>query len=352
MQIVKKSAKILLSIAIATLFLWLAFKDIRIDKLLTYLQNISYTWLLPFIPSTLLAHYFRSERWRLVLEEENYTANRLTLFAGVMFGYTMNYVFPRAGEISRSVYVARKEDLSSTSLVGTVIVERIIDMISMLMIMAFVTIYIIADVDMLRQIFGEGTIDWLQQFTRWQVVVKYFLYAVIFAVLLYGLIKLLDKAADRVQFLGTIRDKFQHFNRMLIQGFLAIRNVEQWGLFLLYTVLIWIGYVCMTYFPFWMFDLQNTYDLGLVEALTVTVISSIGIILPSPGGVGTYHYFVKQALLILFAVPAVTGLAYAIVTHAMMLILVVVSTGIILLLDKWLSTGTVVNISDLTTDIK
>ncbi len=125
---------------------------------------------------------------------------------------------------------------------------------------------------------------------------------------------------------------------MFKNGLLAARDVERWWLFILYTVLIWLCYTLMTYIPFWMFDMQEVYNLDMLDALVITVISAIGIAIPSPGGLGTYHYFVKQSLLVLFAVPAVTGIAYATVTHGVMVLFVSSITPIFLFIDKLRST--------------
>src|SRR5699024_4497390 len=125
---------------------------------------------------------------------------------------------------------------------------------------------------------------------------------------------------------------------MFKEGVLSARKVDRWWLFLFYTAMIWFCYTLMTYIPFWMFDLQATYHLDLLDALVITVISAIGIAIPSPGGLGTYHYFVKQSLLVLFSVPAVTGIAYATITHASMVIFVASITPVVLFIDKLRST--------------
>jgi len=99
--------------------------------------------------------------------------------------------------------------------------------------------------------------------------------------------------------------------------------------------LIWWCYILMSYIPFWMFNMQHVYGLGILQAVTITVVSSIGIAIPSPAGLGTYEYFVKKTLVVLFSVPAVTGLAYATITHATTILMVVIFTPITFAIDKW-----------------
>jgi hypothetical protein len=152
---------------------------------------------------------------------------------------------------------------------------------------------------------------------------------------MYAMVKVIQQLSARVEkvhwWVKRAKEVFSQFK----DGLLAVREVKRWWLFIFYTFLIWTCYTLMSYIPFWMFDMQDVYGLGILEAITITVISAIGIAIPSPGGLGTYHYFVKQSLLVLFAVPAVTGLAYATVTHAATVAMVVLLTPIMLAVDKW-----------------
>lgn len=333
----KKVLRFLISVAIGGLFLWLAFMNVEVGKLMEYFQTMNYVWLLPFALSTLLAHLFRALRWRLLISEHSNAPRKIVLFSGVMVGYLLNYVFPRLGEVSRSAYVGRRENLSISNLVGTVILERAIDLVCMFLLMTVVFIYVIADLNVLRRLFGGQTVDLMAWLVQPHVIVSGVIILALIIPLGYYVAKLSVRWGRKISFISPYVEKVQRLVRMFIDGLLAVRKVEHWGWFLLYTTLIWLGYVFMTYFPFGMFDMHETYNLGLLDALTVTIISSLGIALPSPGGVGTYHWFVKQALLVLFMVPAVTGLAYALVLHGVMFILVVVSTPLIILFERlWL----------------
>ena len=340
----KKIVRFLLSILIGGFFLWLAFQNVDLGKLWEYFQTINYFWLLPFATATLLSHFFRALRWKLLITECQNPPRSPVLFSGVMVGYLFNYVFPRLGEISRSAYVGKRENLSVSNLVGTVILERAIDLACMFLLMATVFVYVIADLNILRSLFGGETIDWMTWLAQPRVILIGILVLAVALPLAYYLARFLVRLATKSNLLKPAADRIKKIIYMFVDGLLAIRKVKKWGRFLLYTLFIWVGYVLMTYFPFGMFDMHETYELGLLDALSVTVISSIGIALPSPGGVGTYHYFVKQALLVLFAVPAVTGLAFAIVLHGTMLILVVVSTPLIVLAERlWIKYSGSVN---------
>lgn len=334
----KRLLKIGLALSLGALFMWLAFRNVRLQEVFEYAKRIQFGWIIPFAISALCSHVFRAERWRLLIEHDKKELDRVTLISGVLVGYLMNIVGPRLGEVSRPVYVARKEGLSSSKLMGTIVLERIIDVIVMAFLMGVVSVYLISDVNLLSKIFGEQTINFL---TNKSGLVSYGWVALfVLLMALGGYIGL-----KIVLFLGTKFDALQEWidraKEVLFKfkdGVLSARKVEHWGLFVTYTLLIWFCYTLMTYIPFWMFDMQEVYDLDMLDALVITVISAIGIAIPSPGGIGTYHYFVKQSLLVLFAVPAVTGIAYATITHAAMVIFVASVTPIFLFVDKWRST--------------
>lgn len=334
MKKLRSWVKITVSAILGILFLWLAFRNVKLEELLQYFDIIQYGWILPFTIVVLTAHYFRAERWNLLIQERDSNPHRMTLFSGVMIGYLLNLVFPRLGEVTRPVYVARRENLSSSNLIGTIVLERVIDMITLILLMSFVFVYIIADVQVLQNIFGEATVSFFHDFFQFYQLMYVIGGLLAVAAVSYGIYRGLHLLARRVDMLDRLLTHMRKLIRTFIDGLFAVREVKHWGRFLGFTAVIWICYILMTYIPFWMFDMQQEYQLGMVEALSVTVISAIGIIIPTPGGIGTYHYFVKQSLLILFAVPAVTGLAYATVTHAVMMLVIIVSTPIIVILER------------------
>ena len=115
---------------------------------------------------------------------------------------------------------------------------------------------------------------------------------------------------------------------------LAIRQLDNWLLFIVYTALIWVCYITMTYLPFFMFDMTEMYNLTYTDAIVLTVVSTVGLSIPTPGGVGSYHIFIKLALLYFYAVPEITGLAYATIAHASTIVVVGISSPLLLVMEK------------------
>ncbi len=331
----KKSLKIIVTLAIGGFFLWLAFRNVEIEKVWRHITNISYTWILPFAGVVLLSNIVRAERWRLLIEHEKEDIEGVTLVAGVLTGYLFNMVTPRLGEVSRPVYVARRENLSSSKMFGTIVLERIIDLATLILLLITVFVYLIADYSLLEQIFGEEALSFFTEGIGLSTTLNIIIWIAIAFAAGYLAAKGVQLLRGRVEKVDQWIEELKEFYVKFKDGLFALRQVHRWWLFIIYTALLWSCYTLMTYIPFHMFNMITVYDLSILDALAITVISAIGISIPSPGGIGTYHYFVKQALLVLFAVPAVTGLAYATVTHAATGLLVIVYTPIALGIDKW-----------------
>lgn len=334
----KKILKIGLALSLGGLFLWLAFRNVPLRELWDYAQNISYDWILPLVLTSLASHILRAERWRLLIEHDKKDLSRVTLISGVLVGYLLNVVGPRLGEVTRPVYVAKRENLSTSKLMGTIVLERIIDLATMIFLMLVISVYLIADLSLLDQIFGDETMHFLTEGYTYVTVLWVLLFVGLVALGSFIMVKIARALGRRFEGIQIWIDRFEEALKMFKDGLLSVREVQRWWLFIAYTLLMWLGYVLMTYIPFWMFDMHEIYQLDMLDALVITVISAIGIAIPSPGGIGTYHYFVKQTLLVLFAVPAVVGLAYATITHASMIIIVSCFTPVFLAIDKFIST--------------
>lgn len=328
-----KFLKILISVAIAALFLWLAFRNVELSEILEASQGMSWGWLFPFAIALATAHYIRAERWRMLFNDGGAIPHRFTLFTGVMFGYLTNIPFPRLGEVTRPIYVARQVGESNSKIIGTIVLERIVDVVSMLMIMAFVGIFMVSDPEILTRLFKVDVTDP----EVYALILKWLaIGGAGFTVVGFSLFKLITYFSKESGKIGGFLTKVREIARSFFQGVLAVRKLKNWPVFILYTALIWIIYILMIYIPFWMFDMQLTYELSFADAVVLTMVSAVGISIPTPGGIGSYHLFITYSLFVLYAVPEATGLAFATITHAATLLLVMIISPVCLAIDKFI----------------
>lgn len=320
--------KITASIVVGVLFLWLAFRNVEFSELWNQISKVSFYWLPFFVVSLVFSHYLRAERWRLLMAKEGEHIGRTTLFAGVMLGYVVNNLVPRLGEISRPVYVARKEDISSGNLIGTIVAERFFDLLTMFFLVAVTALLLVSDLDLFQEVFGVQNWTW-KQFV-WIPVL--FVVLLIGMVAFYRLMIFLDqkKALTNPVILRIIAAA-----KSFGEGMISLRRVKSWPRFLIYTAGIWTGYILMTYLPFYMMDMQMVFGLTVPDGIVLTVVSSIGVSIPTPAAVGSYHLFIQQSLHLLYDVPLVQALTYATVTHAVTVLSVFVIGPISLWWDKY-----------------
>jgi len=331
----KRVLNIAISLIVAGLFIWLAARTVDPTEFREQFSQVSFHWLPLFIVVLLASHFLRAERWRLLLHRDvKEKIPRSTLFAGVMFGYFMNVLVPRLGEVSRPVYVARKHRLSSGNLLGTIVLERLIDVCTMFLLMGIVALTLTREFDLLEQLLGISSWNWYTYMVP--PIIMLTIAGLIWA--FYKTLIYLDKTRN---FTNPLLRKIIDISRSFGEGMVSIRNIDNWPGFLLLTAGIWFGYICMIYIPYSMLNLGDAYGLTLQSAVVLTVVSSIGVSIPTPAGIGSYHLLMQQSMWLLYGVPLATGLTFATVAHAVTIILILAIGPLSLWFDKYytLKTG-------------
>lgn len=323
-----KYLNIAVSVLIAVLLLWLAFRNIDFGELWEQMKSVSFYWLPFFLITTIISHLLRAERWRHLLPDDYNHISRSTLFAGVMLGYFVNNLVPRLGEVSRPVYVAKKSDVSAGNLVGTIVAERLFDILVLFFLIFITVALLLSDTAEVKQLFG---------FESWSgfyylILPAAFLVLLIAIWLFYRLILWID---EKELFKNNAIRKVLSSAKSFGEGMVSLNKVRNWPLFLALTAGIWIGYILMTFLPFYMMNMQDQFALGLHEAVVITVVSSVGVSIPTPAAIGSYHLLVQQALWLLYSVPLAMALTYATVVHACTMLIVFLVSPVALWWDKY-----------------
>jgi uncharacterized protein (TIRG00374 family) len=300
--------KYAVSIGLTVLFLYLAFRGTDVEALRRSLAGANYWWMVLNLAVLLVAHVVRAWRWGYLLDPVKPGISLRNLFSGVMIGYFMNNVLPRAGELVRPYAIGRLEGISKSAALGTIVVERIMDTATFLALVALLPLIYDGP---LRESF-----PWLQQTGMVIGLALLALLGVIVTLMLRRdwatrAVTMLEKALP-----GRFRGRAAGYVHSFLDGFLFLTRPGKFALIFLQSVVIWALYAAMTYLAFFAFGLER--QLGMRAALVVLAISSIGVAVPTPGATGPYHFFTSQTLMRLFSVPEDVALSYATVTHAVM----------------------------------
>lgn len=276
----------------------------------------NYTWLIIALVFAIASHITRALRWNLLINSLNYKTKVSSTFYAVMIGYLANTAVPRMGEFVRCGALSKKEKIPFNALFGTVISERIFDLITLGVIIFLVIVFQLKSLgSFLSTTFGSF---FQNLFSNIQSIAIFSVTVIIAMAIIIFVIRLLKEKIIGLPFYGKIRV----FLDGLSDGIKTIMRLRQKWRFLIYTVLIWTFYALMVYFPVLM--LPETSHLNFVDALTILAIGSLGIVAPVPGGIGAYHFIVKAILVELYGIGGNAAGSFAAITHAGQTILNVV----------------------------
>lgn len=304
-------------LTLAVVLLWLSFRGIKLRDLWVSLSKAHYWWLLPAAIVSLISFLIRARRWTLLLQPMGYHPHVLNAYHAVVTGYFANMIFPRLGEVSKCAALGKKEKIPFDMLVGTMLVERTIDIFTVLVLLG------------LTIIAGSGAAgNFLSQsvFTPAEEKISSSLGSVTIVtvtllVLIAGAVVLFFTLRKRLSSLPLFR-KLYSFADGIISGLKSIGKIKRKWEFMLLTIFLWFCYLLMSFFP--LLCLDSTSDLGLGGAMFVLVVGSFGMAAPVQSGLGAYHWIVSRGLLVAYAIPLEEGLAYATLSHESQLILITV----------------------------
>lgn len=306
----------LFSVGLAVLFLYLAFADVNFNEVMQLVAQASLLWVIVFAVLIMLGHYIRALRWKIILHSVKPDTKMRNLFGALMIGYGVNCVTPKLGEVTRAIMIGRYENLSRSSMFGTVIVERVIDIISMgsaVLISAF--------------IWGENLYDAFSWLKATLYITALILVAILIIIYLsvkfrekfYGyLLKLIGKISTK------LAERLGYIFEMLLQGFMSLKGTKNYLVTFILSAALMLIYAITSYIGFFMLEMQSIKDVTFAMGWVVMSISAIGVIIPTPGATGSYHALAKSTLVLLFGFGETISAAYAFITHVISYILFII----------------------------
>jgi uncharacterized protein (TIRG00374 family) len=302
----KNFLRLIIGFAIAGLFLYISFKGLNWGDFLKVFLSVNYIYIILMLLFILLSNLFRAWRWKYLLRPVKEDASLIHFFEATMIGYLANNVFPRSGEVLKAYTLSNDEKISKASTLASVLLERIIDVI-------FSIFFFGVAIFQNRKIFDKHY-PWLGE-------VVYTISIAILAILLLITCTLIWKS-EFLRVLGkfiaffsrSFADKIVKTLGSFISGFEVLRHRRiYWQIFIL-SFSIYACYILAAYFPLYAFKIDRS-KINLFTALVLFVVSTLGFILPTPGGIGSYHSFITGALVGLYGVKHEVALGYAVLTH-------------------------------------
>lgn len=266
----------------------------------SFIEAISlanYWLVIPVVIISLLSHLSRAMRWKLLMKPLGYHPSLKNVFSVVMVGYLANAAVPRLGEVLKCTLLARYEKLHFDKLFGTILVERMFDLLCYLL---FISLTVLIQVNLVGS-YVKGKLASLADPAGLPIWAKLML-VVSVPVFLFYLIRFLRKKYPK----NKIILKVNSFIKGLIEGVKTIKELKERKLFLAHTVFIWSMYLLQIYIGFSV--MENTAHLGIKPAFSVLSLATLAMI-ATPGGIGSFPIFVKETLLI-YGILSPAGTAF------------------------------------------
>ena len=274
-----KVLKYISFLLISSVLMYLAFKDQNISEIISKLSTVKYEWLIISILFGALAFASRGLRWIYLINALGYKASKKNSINSVAVGYLTNILIPRAGEISRCTSLQQVEKIPFDKLFGTIILERVIDFAILITLILTTLMYKFKEINVFfKEVFGESSGNIFSN------PILLFLIGFVLVIFIFKKqIKKLSFFEKIIKVLNGLKD-----------GFSSLKKINNKTPFILHTILIWVMYILMTYVCF--FAIEETKHLNIFDGIYITVIGGLGMVVPSQGGIGSYHLAVKLGL--------------------------------------------------------
>lgn len=306
---VNKIYKIGFPLVLGGVILWWMYRGINGAELAEALgHRMNWTWMWLSFPFGVLAQLFRAWRWRQLLAPLGDRPRWHVCVNAVFLSYASSLVVPRVGEVLRCGVLRRYEGVAFSRSVGTVVTERVVDMLTMLLVAGLA---LLMHFGTFRAFFEQTGMSLTASFSRFTPL-QYGAAAVgLLVACLLGLWVLRRLA---------VFSKAREVLRGLCEGLFSLRKVRNLPLFLFYSFGIWGAYFLHLYLTF--FCLESTSGLGLSAAMVAFIVGSFAVLVPTPNGAGPWHFAVKTVL-VMFGVAQLDAALFVLIVHTLQTLLVV-----------------------------
>ncbi|NND73125.1 MAG: flippase-like domain-containing protein [Rhodothermales bacterium] len=298
-------------VVIALGLLYLAFRGTDTGEFWSVLRDANYYWLIPLAFATFLSHWLRAYRWTIFMNAvPGHAGDRFsnnTAFGALMVGYMVNYATTRLGEVVRSVIVSRKEGISFSAVVGTVVLDRVIDVVTLAI--ALISVVFIVGTD--DQVLADSVFTPAMERISAVPVYVWLLVSIVAVTIAVLAIRVLTSRSTRTR--SIVRD--------FRDGLMTIARSDRPVAIALTTILMWVCYASMAYMPLLVLQFESSYDISIRMAWIVMNVGALGVVVPTPGGIGSYHYITILIMTAMFAISQADAAAYAFLTHGAQLVL-------------------------------
>ena len=299
--ILRTFLKIILPLAFGCLLLWYLYSKMDLNEIWEVIRKgVRYDIILFSLLFGLGANIMRGLRWGLLIRSLGDKVKTHNVIYAVLGNYAVNLVLPRVGEVWRCGMITKYDKIPFTRLLGTLLIDRVSDTVMVGLITCSIIIF---NFGFFQDFFAKNP-SLLEGFQSMFNSIWIYIIGVSFIIGIWFVFTYMSNF--------TLVKKAKSMLQNIWEGMKSVWLMKQKGLFLIQTLLIWIGYFFYFYITFFAFDF--TQDLGIVVGLIAFTMGSIAVAVPVQGGIGPWHFMVI-ATLVCFGVKETDAAAFALVVH-------------------------------------
>ena len=259
------------------------------DKLVTDFKNANFFWIGLVLLAFVMSNVSRTIKWLLLLHPLGYRPRFINGFLSILVGYFANLGLPRMGEVVRAGIFSKYEHIPAEKVMGTIVVDRVVDILCLVLAFGLALIFEYEKLwgYLTQQSGGDGQGS---GGGNWKLLV------VGGVLLMVALVFVFRKKLAR----SVVFRKFSNLVAGFWEGIKTVGRLEKPGWFIFHSLNIWFLYFLMTWLGFQAFG--PTSHLGLTAALTVFAFGTLGMVIPSPGGMGTFHALAIASLTLFYGI--------------------------------------------------
>ncbi len=308
-HLLKVTLQILLPFVLGLGILWWMYRGTDWSDFFGFVtHDMKWGWMALSLAFGILPQMARAWRWRMALQPLGESPRRTTCVDAIFISYAASLVIPRVGEVTRCGTLKKCDGVSFTKSLGTVVTERLVDSVMMLL---FTAVAFFTQLPMLVTFMektGTDVSDILHRFTATGYVVT-----------LICLVAAVTAAVVLIRRFAVFR-KGRDMLKDLWEGIVSLRKVHNLPLYLFYSLLIWGGYFLHFYIAFFCFGF--TSGISVEPAFLIFCVGTFAVLVPTPNGAGPWHFAVKT-MLVLWGVAETDAILFALAVHTIQTALVV-----------------------------
>lgn len=260
-----------------------------LDKLVSDFAHADYGWIALVLVAFLISNVNRTMKWLMLLRPMGYNPRFTNAFLSILVGYFANLGLPRMGEVVRAGILSKYEHIPAQKVMGTIVTDRLVDLLCMALALGLALVF---EFEKIKDYFGSSLDSLMATGGGNKALLILLAVVAVPTTLMYLFRKKLQRTALYQRVLKLLYGFYE--------GIMSIRKVKHPGWFIFHSLSIWVLYFVMTWMGFKAFG--PTSHLGIGAALTVFVFGTLGMVIPSPGGLGTFHALVIAALTLFYGI--------------------------------------------------